>query len=188
MLHSSSWNHLTVWKQMSFGLFQMLLTNYSQIIIYIYIYIYKEDLTLNNPQEFICHKTPTNQPSLCSGVTVYYKPHQQDIFHLWPIKDVSPHIWHLLKTLFIQMLIYIYIYIYIYICMYIFICVYVCIYIYIYIYIYMCVCIYVCIYIYIYMCVCVCVCVYIYVCVCVCVYIYIYIYSNEGFHLFLVEQ
>ena len=28
--------------------------------MYIYIYIYKQDLALNNPQELICHKTPTN--------------------------------------------------------------------------------------------------------------------------------
>ena len=27
----------------------------------LYIYIYKQDLTLNNPQELIFHKTPTNQ-------------------------------------------------------------------------------------------------------------------------------
>ena len=32
------------------------------IYIYIYIYIYKQDLALNKPQGFICHKIPTNQP------------------------------------------------------------------------------------------------------------------------------
>ena len=31
--------------------------NKSYIYIYIYIYIYKDDLTLNNQQWLICHKT-----------------------------------------------------------------------------------------------------------------------------------
>ena len=48
---------------MSSGLFKMLPTNYSfRNHIYL-IYLYEQDLTINNLQELICHKThPTNQP------------------------------------------------------------------------------------------------------------------------------
>ena len=49
------------------GLFEMLPTNYSIKIIYIkYVYMYKEDLTLNNQEVFICYKSnpPTNHLSI----------------------------------------------------------------------------------------------------------------------------
>ena len=36
---------------------------FANYVFYIYIYIYKQDLTLNNLQGLICHKTqPTIQP------------------------------------------------------------------------------------------------------------------------------
>ena len=59
VLHSNTWNHLTVCKQMSCGLFKMLLRKYlftNNIYIYIYIYI-KQELALNNLQGLVCHKT-----------------------------------------------------------------------------------------------------------------------------------
>ena len=59
MLDWNTWNCLTVYKQMSSGLFKMLPKIYLfrcyiyvcvYVYIYIYIYIYKQDLALNNLQ------------------------------------------------------------------------------------------------------------------------------------------
>ena len=55
VLDRNTWNHLTVSKKMSSGLFKNI-TNKS------YIWdIYKEDLTFNNLQWLIYHKTQPNQ-------------------------------------------------------------------------------------------------------------------------------
>ena len=54
---------LSVYKKMSFSLFKMLPTNssFTNHMYSIYIYLYKQDLTENNLQGLICHKTqPTN--------------------------------------------------------------------------------------------------------------------------------
>ena len=53
MIHSNTWNHLTVCKKVSLGSFKNVIKIYLQIL-YIYIYIYKEDLVLNNLQWLIC--------------------------------------------------------------------------------------------------------------------------------------
>ena len=66
VLHSNTRNHLTVWKQLSSGLFQMLTSYYSfkNHIHLVCIYIYKQDLALNKPQVLIGGKIkPTNQPT-----------------------------------------------------------------------------------------------------------------------------
>ena len=42
---------------MSSGLFKMLASNYSYTNNIYIIYVYKQDLTLNNLQGLICHKT-----------------------------------------------------------------------------------------------------------------------------------
>ena len=59
MLHRNTWNHLTVYKR-ALPRLKMLSTNYSFANIRL---MYKQDLTLDNFQGLICHKTnqPTNQ-------------------------------------------------------------------------------------------------------------------------------
>ena len=61
LLHSNSWNHLTVRKQ---KWAQAQQKNYQQNVFtyHIYlIYMYKQDLALDNLQWLICHKTKPNQ-------------------------------------------------------------------------------------------------------------------------------
>ena len=56
LLHSSTWNYLTVCKRMSLGSFKNVI--YKMFTNHIYlIYLYKHDLALNNLQVLICHKT-----------------------------------------------------------------------------------------------------------------------------------
>ena len=54
VLHSNTWNHLTVYKWMNGVINKMFID-----IIYL-IYMYEQDLALNNPQWFICYKTKPN--------------------------------------------------------------------------------------------------------------------------------
>ena len=61
----SSWNHLTLYKQISSGSCQNFIFKisvYKLYLLYIYMwrkYMYKQDLALNNLQWLICHN-PTN--------------------------------------------------------------------------------------------------------------------------------
>ena len=48
MLNKNTWNYLTVCKQMSSGLFEMLPTNYLFTNHIFNIYVGKEDLALDN--------------------------------------------------------------------------------------------------------------------------------------------
>ena len=60
VLHSSTWNHLTVYKKMSSGSFKNVI--YKMCLQFIYlIYMYKQYLALNNFQGLICHKTKLNK-------------------------------------------------------------------------------------------------------------------------------
>ena len=61
LLHSNTWNHLTVCKRNEL---RFVLKCYQQNVFtnHIYlIYMYEEDLALNNLQWLICYKTKSNQ-------------------------------------------------------------------------------------------------------------------------------
>ena len=49
MIHSNTWNHLTVCKQMGSGSFKDVINKMCSQIIYL-IFMYKDDLALNNLQ------------------------------------------------------------------------------------------------------------------------------------------
>ena len=60
VIHSNTWNHLTVSKKMSFGSFKNVINKMYLQIIYL-IYIYEKNLPLNNLQWFICCKSKPKQ-------------------------------------------------------------------------------------------------------------------------------
>ena len=60
LLHSNSWNHLTLCKEISTGSFKNVINKMFTTHMYL-IYMYKEDMALNNLQCLICHKTQPNQ-------------------------------------------------------------------------------------------------------------------------------
>ena len=57
MLLCNTWNHLTVCKKIALVCLKCYLRTIHFQIIYIYIYIYTKNLTLNNPEGLVCHKT-----------------------------------------------------------------------------------------------------------------------------------
>ena len=59
--NSNKWNHLTLCKKMSSGLFKNVIYKMCLEIIYS-IYMYKKYLALNNLQWLICHKTKPCNP------------------------------------------------------------------------------------------------------------------------------
>ena len=61
LLHSNTWNHLTVCKKkMSSNSFKNVINKMYLQIIYL-IYLYKQHIALNNLQWLICNKTKPNQ-------------------------------------------------------------------------------------------------------------------------------
>ena len=76
MIHTNTWNHLTVCKKKKNEL--RLVKNHNQENVYtnhIYlIYMYNEDLALNNLQWLICHKTKPNETkSYIFDIYIYIK-------------------------------------------------------------------------------------------------------------------
>ena len=55
LLYNNTWNYLTECKK------QLRFIDKSDIYIYVCVCVCKEDLTLNNLQSLICHKTQRNQ-------------------------------------------------------------------------------------------------------------------------------
>ena len=79
MIHSNTWNNLTVCKRISFSSFKNICQNVLTNHIYIYIYIYREYLALNNLEWLICHKTKPNsiitfENSVCRTISMKWSP------------------------------------------------------------------------------------------------------------------
>ena len=64
MLDRNIWNYSNVCKQISFGLFKKLSTNYLFTNHMHFIYRYKQDLAWNNLQGLICHKTQSTNKDI----------------------------------------------------------------------------------------------------------------------------
>ena len=70
LLYSNTWNHLTVYKQNELRLVKNIIDKFYLQIIYIFfcffrsvcvcVCVCKPDLTLNNQQRLVCHKTKPN--------------------------------------------------------------------------------------------------------------------------------
>ena len=81
LLHSNTWNHLTVcqkkWAQVCLKCYQQnVFTNHMYLI-----YMYKEDLALNNLWWLICHKTKPSISKQCfEDVLVWCYTHWGSVF------------------------------------------------------------------------------------------------------------